>query len=131
MRRQLIATLVLAVIGFISGALYRHTFDPPPEANLANYFRSGIHGSALALAGWAVHLYFTSRRSEWVRRWPLVVRAVAMAAAIATVAMILEIVLYGPLAPDYVVEVLGPKQLRGRAAALEVFSVARRAPANV
>ncbi len=122
MRRQLTATLVLAVVGFVSGALYRHTFDPPPEANLANYFRSGVHGSALALAGWAVHLYFTSRRSEWVRRWPLVVRAVAM---------ILEIVLYGPLAPDYVVEVLGPKQLRGRAAALEVFSVARRGPANV
>ncbi len=122
MRRQLTATLVLAVVGFVSGALYRHTFDPPPEANLANYFRSGVHGSALALAGWAVHLYFTSRRSEWVRRWPLVVRAVAM---------ILEIVLYGPLAPDYVVEVLGPKQLRGRAAALEVFSVERREPANV
>ena len=36
-----------------------------------------------------------------------------------------------PLASDYVVEVLGPKQLRGRAAALEVFSVARREPANV
>ncbi len=36
-----------------------------------------------------------------------------------------------PPTPDYLVEVLRPTQLRGRTAALEVFSVARRGPANV
>jgi class 3 adenylate cyclase len=103
MRRQLTATLVLAVIGFVSGVLYRHTFDPPNEADLANYLRSATHGSALALTGWAVHLHFTSRDSEWVRRWPLavelVVRSLVMAGAIAGVAMLLEMVLYSHL-PD-------------------------------
>ena len=61
--------------------------------------RSSIHGMGLALSGWAVHLYFTSRSSEWVRRWPLVVelvvQSVIMAIVVATVAIGLEAALYG------------------------------------
>lgn len=99
MRRQLKSTLVLVVVGFSAGALYRHFHDPSVEATLSNYLRSGAHGAVLALAAWFVQLYFTSRESEWVRRWPLgvelVVRSAVMAIVIVTVATVLEIALYG------------------------------------
>src|SRR5258705_10903463 len=53
----------------------------------------------VTLSGWAVHLYFTSHSSEWVRRWPLVIEIVvqsaAMAVVVAAVAIGLEVVLYG------------------------------------
>ncbi len=53
----------------------------------------------MTLSCWAVQLYFKSRSSEWVRRWPLVVeivvQSVVMAIVVATVAVILEPVLYG------------------------------------
>jgi hypothetical protein len=42
---------------------------------------------AVAVGGWGCHLYFSSRGSGWVRRWPLLaevgLRAVAMAITIA------------------------------------------------
>jgi hypothetical protein len=37
----------------------------------------------VALAGWAVQLYFTSRSSEWVRRWPLVVEIIVQSVVMA------------------------------------------------
>src|SRR5437899_6924022 len=99
MRRFVAPSALLDVIGLLAGCAYRHFADNPEEATLANYLRSGIHGMGIALAGWAVHLYFTSRSSEWVRRWPLVVeiavQSVVMAIVVATVAMGLEPVLYG------------------------------------
>jgi class 3 adenylate cyclase len=99
MRRSLAPWIVLAVVGLVVGGAYRYFVDDPSEATLANYLRSGIHGMGLALSGWIVHLYFTSRSSEWLRRWPLVieivVRSVAMAVVVATVAMSLQAVLYG------------------------------------
>ncbi len=98
MRRSLAPWIVLAMVGLVVGGAYRYFADDPSEATLANYLRSGIHGMGLALSGWAVHLYFTSRSSEWVRRWPLVielvVRSVAMAVVVATVAMGLQAALY-------------------------------------
>jgi class 3 adenylate cyclase len=53
----------------------------------------------VTLAGWAVHLYFTSRRSAWVSKWPLLtdlaVRSATMALVIAVAALGLQAALYG------------------------------------
>jgi len=99
MRRSLAPWIILAVVGLLAGVAYRYFADDAAEATLANYLRSGFHGMGVALSGWAVHLYFTSRSSEWVRRWPLVVeiivQSVAMAIVVATVAMGLQAALYG------------------------------------
>jgi len=88
MWRHLKPTIVLAVLGLVFGGLYRYLFDPPDEAELANYLRSSLHGAGVTLAAWAVQLYFTSRSSAWVRRWSLVVeliiRSIVMAVAVAT-----------------------------------------------
>jgi hypothetical protein len=98
MRRVWISTVVLAVIGLIFGALFRYFNDPANETSLANYLRSSFHGAAIGMSGWSVHLYFTSRRAAWVRRWPLaielIIRSVVMAFEVATVAVVLEVVLY-------------------------------------
>jgi class 3 adenylate cyclase len=99
MRRSLAPWVILAVFGLLAGGAYRYFANDASEATLANYLRSGIHGVGLTLSGWAVHLYFTSRNSEWVRRWPLVVeiavQSVVMAIVVATVAVTLEAALYG------------------------------------
>src|ERR1700674_2584026 len=99
MRRSITPWIVLAVIGLLAGCGYRYFVNDVSEASVANYLRSGLHGMGLTLSGWAVHLYFTSRSSEWVRRWPLVVEIVVqsavMAIVVATVAIGLEVVLYG------------------------------------
>jgi class 3 adenylate cyclase len=99
MQRFVAPSAVLAVIGLLAGCALRYFVDNPGEASIANYLRSGIHGLGLALSGWAIHLYFTSRSSEWVRRWPLIVeiavQSVVMAIVVAMVAMILQAALYG------------------------------------
>ena len=99
MRRTLAPTIVLAGIGLLAGGIYRYFADDPGEATLANYIRSGFHGMGLSLSGWAVHLYFTSRSSAWVTKWPLVVelliKSVVMAFVVAAVAMGLQAALYG------------------------------------
>jgi class 3 adenylate cyclase len=99
MRRALTPWIGLAVFGLVAGGAYRYFADDPSEATLANYLRSSLHGMGVTLAAWAVHLYFTSRSAEWVRRWPLVIEIVvqsaAMAIVVATVAIGLEVVLYG------------------------------------
>ena len=98
MRRYLKSTIVLAVLGLAFGGLYRYLFDPPNEADFVNYLRSSLHSAGITLAAWAVQLYFTSRSSAWVRRWPLVVelviRSVVMAVAVATVTVVGEAVIY-------------------------------------
>jgi len=92
--------VVLAVVGLLGGVAYRYFADDPAGGTLANYLRSSFHGMGLALSGWAVHLYFTSRGSEWVRRWPLAVeiavQSLAMAIVVAIVAVGLQAVLYDP-----------------------------------
>jgi adenylate cyclase len=99
MRRSVTPWIVLAVFGLLVGCAYRYLADPADETTFAYYLRSGIHGVGLTLSGWAVHVYFASRSSEWVRRWPLVVeillQAVVMAIVVVTVAVGLEVVLYG------------------------------------
>ena len=98
MRRYIVPTIVLAAIGFGVGELYRHLVDLPDQETPANYIRSGVHGAGLALAGWAVHLYFTSRSSTWLTRWPLaaelVIRSLATAVVVAAATIALQAALY-------------------------------------
>jgi class 3 adenylate cyclase len=99
MQRSVRPWLVVAAFGLLAGCVYRYLADDPDEASLGFYLRSSVHGMGLALAGWAVHLYFTSRSSEWLRRWPLVVevvvQSVVMAIVVAIVAVALQVALYG------------------------------------
>jgi class 3 adenylate cyclase len=97
--RHLVApSIVIALAGTFVGFAYRYFADDPFEATLGNYVRSGVHGMGIALSGWAVHLYFTSRGSQWIRRWPLwlelAVRSMIMALVIATVVLALQVALY-------------------------------------
>jgi class 3 adenylate cyclase len=98
MRQSLKSTIALTLVGFLFGVLYRHRFDVAEEATLANYLRSGLHGAGVTYAAWTVHLYFTSRSSEWLRRWPLAaelfVRALVMTVVITIVTTGLQVVLY-------------------------------------
>ena len=98
MRRVWVSTIVVAALGLLFGALFRYAINPVDEANLANYLRSSMHGACVTLAGWAVHLYFTSHGSAWMRRWPLAVELIArsliMALVVAAVAAALEVILY-------------------------------------
>ena len=98
MRRSINPTLVFAVNGFLGGMAYRYFLDLPIEASVSNYLRSGFHGMGMTLAGWGVHLYFTSRRSEWIHKWPLLidlaVRSATMAVVVASVILGLEALLY-------------------------------------
>ncbi len=98
MRRYLKPTIVMAVLGLAFGWTYRYLFDPPDQAELANFLRSSVHGAAITLTAWAVQLYFTSRSSGWVRRWSLlvelVIRSVVTAVAVTTVTVVGEAVIY-------------------------------------
>lgn len=98
MYRSIIPTVVIAVFGMLFGMTLRYLVDSPLEATVANYLRSGLHGMGVALAGWATHLYFASRRSDWISRWPLLmdlaVRSAAMAVVVALAVLILEPLLY-------------------------------------
>ena len=85
MRRIWVTTIVVAVLGLVFGALFRYLHDPVDETNVANYLRSSLHGAGLTLSGWATHLYFISRSSAWVRRWPLVVELIVRSLAMAVV----------------------------------------------
>ena len=98
MHRSIIPTVVVAVFGMLFGMILRYLVDSPLEATVANYLRSGLHGMGVALAGWATHLYFASRRSKWISRWPLLtdlaVRSAAMAVVVALAVLSLEPLLY-------------------------------------
>ena len=98
MHRSIIPTVVVAVFGLLLGMTVRYFVDSPLEASVANYLGSGLHGMGVALAGWATHLYFVSRRSEWISRWPLLmdlaVRSAAMAVVVALTILGLEPLLH-------------------------------------
>jgi adenylate cyclase len=99
MRRLSTPTIIAAITGLSFGLAYRYLVDNPSDDSIANYVRSGLHGIGIAATGWGAHLYFTSRSSRWLRKWPLVaeivLRAVAMAAAVSTAAVLLQMMLYG------------------------------------
>jgi len=99
MRHAIMPTFWVAMGGLLGGIAYRYFVNDPMESTLPYYLRSTLHGTGMALAGWGVHLYFTSRRSEWVSRWPLLadlaVRSAAMVIVVASVTLVLQVVLYG------------------------------------
>ena len=98
MRRAKTSIIVLTLVGFIVGLLYRVVFNTGDEPSVANFVRSGFHGAGLAFTGWVMQLYFTSRASHWLTRWPLAVelaiRTAATAVAVGAVASILQVILY-------------------------------------
>ena len=98
MRRAIMPTVFLAMSGFLGGIAYRYFVNDPIEATLPNYLRSAFHGMGITLAGWGVHLYFTSRRSEWINKWPLLVdlavRSATMAVVVAVTVLVLQVTLY-------------------------------------
>ena len=98
MHRSIIPTIVVAACGMLFGMTVRYFVDSPLEATVANYLRSGLHGVGVTLAAWATHLYFASRRSAWISRWPLLVdlavRSAAMAIVVALAVLGLEPLLY-------------------------------------
>jgi len=99
MRHAIKPTLFLAMGGLLGGMAYRYFMNDPIESTLPYYLRSSLHGMGITLACWGVHLYFTSRRSEWISRWPLLadlaVRSATMALVVASVALVLQVTLYG------------------------------------
>ena len=99
MRTVIRPTIFLAMIGLLGGIAYRYFIDDPVEATLPYYLRSSLHGMGVTLAAWGGHLYFTSRRSEWISKWPLLaelaVRSAAMAIVVAVTVLILQVALYG------------------------------------
>jgi class 3 adenylate cyclase len=98
MRRLFAQLVVFAVTAFAIGVAYRYLWDNPSESSVGNYLRSGLHGVGLAACGLGAHLYFNARLSRRLRRWPLLaeiaLRAAAMAIAVSTIAVGLQVVLY-------------------------------------
>ncbi len=99
MRRVIRPTVLLAIIGLLGGIAYRHFVDDLIERTPPYYLRSSLHGMGITLATWGVHLYFTSRRSEWINRWPLLmelaVRSATMTIVVAVALLGLQVALYG------------------------------------
>ena len=98
MRRLCAQLIVAGVTAFAIGVAYRYAWDDPSEASFVNYMRSGVHGMGLAASGLGAHLYFNSRLSGRLRRWPLLaeiaLRAVVMAIAVSATAAGLQVALY-------------------------------------
>ena len=98
MRRVIRPTVYLAILGLLGGIAYRYFIDDPIERTPLYFLRSSLHGMGITLAAWGVHLYFTSRRSAWISKWPLLmdlaVRSAAMALAVSVTVLVLQVPLY-------------------------------------
>jgi adenylate cyclase len=98
MRGVVRPTVFMAILGLLGGIVYRYFIDDPIERTPPYYLRSSLHGMGITLAAWGVHLYFTSRRSEWISKWPLLmdlaVRSATMAIVVASAALVLQVTLY-------------------------------------
>lgn len=94
--------LIIAAVGFIVGVGHRFFLDDASERELANYIRSGLHGSGIALTGWIVQKAFAAKVHSPIgsalRRLPLLaevlVRSLVMALVIVIVGISLQIALY-------------------------------------
>jgi class 3 adenylate cyclase len=94
--------IAILVIGFIVGVGLRWSIDDAAERDFANYLRSGLHGSGIALAGWIVQRTFVANAHSplgaALRRLPLLVevliRSLVMAVVIVVVGIALQVVLY-------------------------------------
>jgi len=90
------------LVGFAAGVAYRFVFDPAGERALPNFLRSGLEGAGIALTVWTVQTMFAagarSRLGSALRRLPIaaevVVRALAMTAALIVVSLTLQTLLY-------------------------------------
>ena len=100
--RQRVFPTASLLAGFALGVAYRALFDPANESDFGNFLRSGLHGVGLALTIWVVQGAFASgarsRLGAMLRQAPLavevVVRALAMTAALVVVGLSLQFVLY-------------------------------------
>jgi class 3 adenylate cyclase len=90
------------VVGFAIGLAYRGMADMPAERSLGNFLRSGVHGAGIGLTVWTVQNVFASgaqsRLGMALRRLPVaaevVVRALAMTAALVVAVLSLQTLLY-------------------------------------
>jgi adenylate cyclase len=93
---------VILVLGFIVGVGLRLSIDDAAERDLANYVRSGLHGSGIAFAAWLVQRSFAAKAHSPVgaalRRMPLLsevlFRSLVMTVVIVIVGLALQIALY-------------------------------------
>ena len=93
---------VILVVGFIVGVGLRLSIDDAAERDLANFVRSGLHGSGIAFAAWIVQGYFAAKAHSSVgaalRRMTLLaevlVRSLVMTVVIVIVGLSLQIALY-------------------------------------
>lgn len=93
---------VILVGGFIVGVGLRLFIDDAAERDLANYVRSGLHGSGIAFAAWIVQGSFAAKAHSSIaaalRRLPLLaevlVRSLVMTVVIVIVGLSLQIALY-------------------------------------
>jgi class 3 adenylate cyclase len=93
---------VILVVGFIVGVGLRFSIDDAAERGLANYVRSGLHGSGIAFAAWIVQGFFAVKAHSSIgaalRRMPLLaevlVRSLVMTVVIVIVGISLQIALY-------------------------------------
>ena len=93
---------VILLVGFIVGVGLRLSIDDAAERELANFVRSGLHGSGIAFAGWIVQGSFAAKAHSSVgaalRRMTLLaevlVRSLVMTAVIVIVGLSLQIALY-------------------------------------
>src|SRR5207248_10422269 len=107
-----LAGLLIAAVAF--GVAYRYLFDPLEQRTVPFYIRSCIHAMGLTFAGWAVHLTFAavprSRFGGVLRQLPLsaefAIKALTMTAALSTVAVVLEFVLYPSLSRRWLAQEL-------------------------
>ena len=93
---------LVAAIGFSVGIAYRYFIDYASEGDLANYFRSGLHGVGIGLAAWVVQNmagpHGRHRLGRRLRELPLLgelaVRSVIMTLVIVIVGVALQFLLY-------------------------------------
>ena len=86
---------VILVVGFIVGVGLRLFIDDASERDLANYVRSGLHGSGIAFAGWLVQGSFAAKAHSSIgaalRRLPLLaevlIRSLVMTVVIVIVGL--------------------------------------------
>ena len=96
------AASVILVLGFIVGVGLRFYLDDAAERDLANFVRSGLHGSGIAVAAWIVQGSFAAKvhssLGAALRRMPLLaevlVRSLAMTVVIVIVGLSLQVALY-------------------------------------
>lgn len=94
--------LMILTVGFAVGVGLRFYIDDAAERDLANYIRSGLHGSGLAFAVWIVQRTFAAKAHSPIgsalRRLPLLaevlVRSLVMTIVLVIVGLALQVALY-------------------------------------